>query len=347
MRNLGIIAFANQSGLGYQTKRLVELIKPERVIVIDSSPFSKNTKQNFHWYQNFNGYKIKGFPRDYEVDVFLKGLTHIFMCENPLNFRILSKSRELGIKSFVQVNFEFCDNYANPAFPEPDYFIMPSYWKIPEMKERYGEERVIYLPPPLSMQEFSSTRDVNLKRSGERKKFLHIVGTLAAYDRNGTIDLLKSLQHIDADFSLTIRSQQPLPDEYMTHDYRVAYKIGSDEEPDQIYKDYDALILPRRYAGLCLPVNEALASALPVVMPDISPNNQLLPDEWLVEGYKWERFMARVPIDAYKVNPEELALRIESFVEKDLTEDKLTALEIAHQQFSYNSLEGAYNKLWQ
>lgn len=37
------------------------------------------------------------------------------------------------------------------------------------------------------------------------------------------------------------------------------------------------MILPRKYAGLCLPMNEALMSGLPVIMTDIEPNNVILP----------------------------------------------------------------------
>jgi hypothetical protein len=39
------------------------------------------------------------------------------------------------------------------------------------------------------------------------------------------------------------------------------------------YKDGDVLVIPRKYGGLCLPMQEALAHGIPVIMPDIEPND--------------------------------------------------------------------------
>ena len=141
--------------------------------------------------------------------------------------------------------------------------------------------KVIYLPPPIDPNEFKEAREVNFKRKGT-KRFLHMVGTLASKDRNGTLDLLQSLKYTKADFELVIHSQQELPREYMVDDRRVKYSMRNVENTSDLYKDFDALILPRRYAGLCLPTNEALISGLPVIMTDTSPNNEWLPKEWLV-----------------------------------------------------------------
>lgn len=357
-RNLGIVAFCNDSGLGYQTRRLCELLKPERILVIDSSGFSRNKSQHWEWYDNFQGYRVKGFPTDKEVDTFLKGLTHVFMCENPLNFRLISQAREWGIKSFVQTNYEFCDNLANPSLPEPDYFIMPSYWKVDVMKQKYGDERVIYLPPPLNPNDFKDAREKNLQRKGERIKLLHTVGTLAAHDRNGTLDLLRSLRHAKSDFTLTIKSQHPLPDEYdISNDLRLIFKIGSEPDNQSLYRDFDALVLPRRYGGLCLVYNEALMSGLPLIASDISPQSELfskIPDGQyagrLVQGTLSHHFQARVPIQVFQVEPFYLAENIDMFVNmsgEELDEYKLTAFELASKEFSMDSLAEKYNKLWQ
>ena len=43
----------------------------------------------------------------------------------------------------------FCDYLIKPELPKPDLFIMPSYWKLDEMKQRFGDDKVIYLPPPI------------------------------------------------------------------------------------------------------------------------------------------------------------------------------------------------------
>ena len=51
MARLAIIARADATGLGNQTRRLVEMLNPERVLVIDSTPFNQN-QQDFTFPSN-------------------------------------------------------------------------------------------------------------------------------------------------------------------------------------------------------------------------------------------------------------------------------------------------------
>lgn len=341
---LGIVVFANDSGLGAQTRRLTQMLRPYRILAIDSSGFSKNASQHFNWYDGFSGYKVQGFPTNREVKTFLEGLTHVIVCENPLNFYLLTESKRRGIKVFIQSNYEFCD-HLNNELDLPEKFIMPSYWKIDEMRQRFGSQTVDYLPPPIDPQEFQEAREINLGRQEtcqDDKRYLHVVGTLAAHDRNGTLDLLAALPHCQSDFQLTIKSQHDLPPEYMTNDKRVRYQIGNEAENGRLYHNFDALILPRRYGGLSLTTCEALMSGLPVIMTNISPNNQLLPEVWLVDATKKGEFKTRTMIDIYQTDPQLLAAKIDSFTSKD---DKLMAFEIGYNEFSTTVLKPKYERL--
>lgn len=342
---LGIVCFANYSGLGNQTKRLAELLRPYKIMVINSQSFSKNREQHFEWYDNFSGYIVNGFPKNSEIKVFLRGLTDVIVCENPLNFSLFSQARAQGIRTYCQSNYEFCDNLNNPHLPLPDVFLMPSYWMLEEMQKRFNNE-VIHLPPPMDPSEFTSAREVNLNRRPERLRLLHVVGTLAANDRNGTLDLLKALEHTRGEFSLTIKSQHDLPDEYYVNDSRVIYSISNEQDPAKLYEDFDALILPRRYGGLTLTCNEALMSALPVIMPDISPNNRLLPKEWLCIAYLRERLQTRDLIDVYGTASIDLANKIDWLLKQDIQAMKAQALEIALENFSVSKLKPKYEALW-
>lgn len=340
MVKLGIIALCNDSGLGNQTRRLTYMLKPFRVMVIDSSNFSQNKKQHWDWYENFTGYMCKGFPNDHEVDVFLKGLTHVLVCENPLNLNLMDKCNKANIKLYIQSNYEFCD-HLNKDLTLPTQFLMPSYWKIAEMKERFGDDKVDYLPPPIDPNEFKEAREVNFERN-EDKRFLHIVGTLAANDRNGTLDLLEAIKLCKSDFKLIIRSQHELPNEYIVDDPRVEYSFENIVNPQDLYTDFDAMILPRRYGGLCLSCDEALMSGLPVIMPDISPNNELLPNEWLIPAMKDNEFFTRTIIDIYSSDIFKLAEKIDWLTEQD-DNIKLQALELGHSNFSQSVLKSKYN----
>lgn len=342
---LGIIVFANNSGLGNQTRRLTYMLKPDRILVIDSSKFSKNKVQNYSWYDNFTGYKVDGFPTTHEVKVFLNSLTHVLVAENPLNFSLLTLAKEAGIKTYIQSNYEFCDHLAHPELTLPTKFLMPSHWKVEEMKQKFGEAHVQYLPPPIDPAEFAKVREANLKYSGTPTRFLHVVGTLAQEDRNGTKDLLAAIKFIKEPCLITIKSQHDLPPEYIIHDSRVRYQIGNTENESDLYKDQDVLVLPRRYGGLCLVCNEALMAGLPVIMPNISPNNKLLPSGWLVSARRIKTLKTRTIIDVYGVNPGELAAKMDEFCRINLTNTKVDAFGIGYNNFSPTSLLSKYEEL--
>lgn len=127
-------------------------------------------------------------------------------------------------------------------------------------------------------------------------------------------------------------------------------RIDREEPADEreLYRWYDAMILPRRYAGACLPMNEALAAGLPVIMTDTDPNNKILPPYWLVPAEKKTEFMARTMIDVYSADHTALAGRIAQFA---VLGDELrigykdSARKIAKDQYSYEVIKHKWDLL--
>lgn len=343
VRKIGFIGFANYSGLGNQSKRLYELLFPYRTLIINSNGFSKNKGLDTSWCKDAFITK-DGFPMDEEIDSFLQGLTHVLYLENAYNHYLTYKARQLGIKTYCQVNYEFCENVGKRYLPEPDMFLMPSHWMASEMQEIFGRDRVIYLPPPLDREEFKAVREHNFMRLG-KKRFLHIIGTLAYKDRNGTLDLIEAVKKSQSDFELVIRTQHQITMDYYLDDPRVTYVNDSVSDVSEMYKDFDALILPRKYGGLSLTTNEALMSGLPVIMTDVSPNNKWLPKSWLVESNHNNRIMIKAPLDVYRVDSEALKNKIDEFCSMDLLEEKKKAIELAYNEFC--NLEDKYLSLFQ
>jgi glycosyltransferase involved in cell wall biosynthesis len=102
-------------------------------------------------------------------------------------------------------------------------------------------------------------------------------------------------------------------------------------------------VLPRRYAGLCLPMNEALMSALPVFMTDIAPNNYILPKEWLVESSLISLFRTKVRIELFEAKKEKLANQIDEYVNnKNKNDYKERAYQIGIDNFSPENLLDKY-----
>jgi hypothetical protein len=103
------------------------------------------------------------------------------------------------------------------------------------------------------------------------------------------------------------------------------------------------MVLPRRYAGLCLPMNEALLSGLPVFMTDISPNNITLPKEWLTVSEELGIMRLASPVIYYDVDARKLAEKIDAYVNlKDKSFEKQRAFNIGHKLFAPELLKSKY-----
>lgn len=348
VRKIGLIAFANDGGLGAQTRRLAKMLNPDIVMVIDAAGFSQNKQRHFEWYKDYKYFVVSGLPGNQPVKLFLQNLTHVFCVENPYNFGLVHWGQEQGTKIFVQSNYEFCDNVYQPWLPVPDKFLMPSYWMIDDMKERFGD-RVEYLPPPIDPREFDSPREVNFKRRG-KKRFLHIIGTAAAEDRNGTFDLIDALKLTTEDFEVVIRSQHPLSMDVYLDDPRVTYEVGGLAQNWELYQDFDALLLPRRWGGLCLPMNEALMAGLPVLMPNITPYREVLPKQWLAPASQRGTFKSKVgEIPLHSVNHGIYAELIEQFAkmsDEEMLQSKTIAFGIGVKNYSPEALMKRYLELF-
>ena len=142
-----------------------------------------------------------------------------------------------------------------------------------------------------------------------------------------------------------IRTQNPL--DYWTNDSRVTIDYQNYKNNEDLYKNFDALILPRRYGGLCLPMNEALMSGLPVIMTDISPNYDILPKKWLIPSTISDKLFTRMIINVYKADAKLLGQKIDEFVnmsDQELNMEKIEAFDLAMKHFDSDTLLPKYKE---
>lgn len=331
---LGIIARADATGLGVQSKNWVRLLKPQKVIVIDSTPFNKN-QQHFEWYHKMNAFLVNGFISPHEINSVLANIDVLLTFEIPYSYELVKVAKSRGIKVIIQNNWEFTDYLQNKNLPLPDLLVNHSYWHLDDQKARWPEITE-YCPTPVFLEEFDEITMQNFERKGKRR-FLHVAGRRTYEDRNGTEDLLAAVKLIpkDIDFELVIKTQTTDVSEY--DDPRITIDRNAPADEKELYRDFDAMIMPRRYGGACLPMNESLAAGLPVIMTDVDPNNKILPKEWLVEANKKSSFMARIEIDIYESNVQKLADKITEWATDNEGEDivrKIRARKIAEEEYS-------------
>jgi glycosyltransferase involved in cell wall biosynthesis len=336
---IGIIARSDNTGLGNQTKELVDMLNPSSILLIDSTPFNKN-KQHPEWYKDYNCIRSTGFPSLQQIKLFLNQVDVVVSCETFYDQNFVKYAQRRGVKTILQYNYELFGNLAAPNLPLPNILLSPSVWHIDHVNKLFGKQStVMHLPPPTNPSTFSGAKEINICK--DHNRILHIAGKKAAKDRNGTDTVLQMLKYSKADYELVIRSQSEI--ETDIKDSRLTIEIGNPDNREDMYSGFDAMVLPRRYAGLCLPMNEALMSALPVFMTDIPPNNYILPKEWLVESSLISLFRTKVRIELFEANKEKLANQIDEYVNnKNKNEYKEKAYQIGIDNFSPDNLLDKY-----
>ncbi len=307
---LGIIARSDNTGLGNQTRELVNMLNPDKILLIDSTPFNKN-KQHPEWYDQYSCIKTDGFPSLQQIKIFLNDVDVVLSCETFYDQNFIRFANKRGVKTILQYNYELFGHLTNPELPLPTVLLSPSLWQIETIQSMFGDRtKVIHLPPPTNPELFENVKNNNMSKSHNR--LLHVAGKKAAKDRNGTETVINMLKHSKADYELVIKSQS----EIVTNvtDSRLKIEIGNPENRESMYDGFDAMLLPRRYAGLCLPMNEALLSGLPVFMTNVSPNNQILPQDWLVESDSIGTIRTKVRINLFEANNVLLAQTIDKYM---------------------------------
>ena len=340
---LGIIARSDNTGLGNQTMELVKMLNPDKILLINSH-FFNNNEQHAWWYKEYNVLQTaKGMPHTREVLTFLDGLDVVISCETFYHLELVDLAKERGIKTILQYNYELFGHLAHPEWTLPDVLLAPSIWNLDIIMEQFGKKtKVMYLPPPTDHSLFSEAKEINLSK--DHKRILHIGGKKAAKDRNGTDSIFEMIKYSKEDYEIVIKSQTKF--DSICKDPRVKIEIANTDDRQDMYKGFDAMVLPRRYAGLCLPMNEALMSGIPVFMTNISPNNAILPSEWLAESTVIDRFRTKSLVDVYDVNPKKLAKIIDDYIkDSDKVKTKNHAYQIGLDNFSVESLKQKYINL--
>lgn len=348
MTRVGIIARADLTGLGVQSRNWVRLLNPDKLVVINSTIFNHN-EQHFEWYNGRGGYLIDGFIKPNEIHPILNDIDVLLTFEIPYSYALLTAARARGVKTIIQNNWEFTDYLRQPELPLPDLLVNHSYWHLEDQKVIWPQITE-YCATPVFIEDYDPIMLQNLDRDLKKRRFLHVAGRRTYEDRNGTQDLLAAMTLIPAeyDFELVIKAQSA--DIGETTDPRITIDRSVPVDEKELYRNFDVLIMPRRYGGACLPMNEALTSGMPVIMTDIDPNNKILPKDWLVPAKYAGNFMARTLIDLFSADHNALADKIIDFAttkDDNMISHKILAREIAVREYSSENIKEKWALLMQ
>lgn len=344
MKKIGLIAYSSDTGLGNQTLEFFNNIQTEKVLLVDLQRF--NNMATHH--SRYPGARIcNGIPQEADIDWLLDGIDVVFECETPLNYYLHTKAKELGVKVVQQYNYEFLDYFKKPHLNGPSVLAAPSIWNT-EIVEGLNKAPVKELPVPTNRSR------IPFREIKECKTLVHIIGRPAYEDRNGTLSFLEIVQRFGNRFRYVIYYQPPTdlraieyfrPVKEALNRIRrtIPLEIHSNvENYADLYARGDILILPRRYGGLCLPMQEALSAGMPVIMTDISPNYARLPKEWLVKADKIKDFEYHAKVDVYDANIPDLIRVIEQFTDPEFMQRANSDADSIAQAYSWEIQKNNY-----
>lgn len=332
---LGLIARADHRGLGRQTRAIFDQLHPNKTLVVNC-PSAHPLPLHLEYFPGAT--IVNRIPTDRDCRDFLRdGVDVVYSAETFYNPNLPDIAREFGVKTLLHINREFLD-----LRDRPDLWAAPSMWHFDEIPEPR-----MFLPVPIDLDAFPSRPP-----SSKATRFLHVIGRPAIHDRNGTADLLDSLDYVRSPITVTITCQDPhyvsglLASRRIPRHITVDVRTGDAKCFTDLYKDQDVLVLPRRFAGLCLPANEALGAGMPVIMPDISPNNTWLPADWLTPADRRGEFRAKTWVDIYSADHRALAAKIDQFAEDAafFAASQDTARRMA-KELSWDEQRPVYRKL--
>lgn len=309
---IGLIAFSTDTGLGHQTYAFYKAIKPHKTLVVDLQKLNSMPTHHERFTDEPSGdvHVVSGIPDCDTMDWLSDDVDVIFVCETPLNYCLFEKAKEKDIPVILQYNYEFLDYFNQPQLVAPTVLAAPSIWNKKQV-ESLSIAPVIDLPVPVD------TSIIKSREIAECRTIFHIAGKQAIHDRNGTMEFVQAALKCGRKFNFKIYAQEL---DGTTKEFIQKAQQQIDLElvmntPNylEMYASGDVLVLPRKYGGLCLPMQEALAHGVPVIMSDVEPNNHVLPKQWLVKADKTSSFMTRTEIDIYETDIDHLAFKMCQF----------------------------------
>jgi glycosyltransferase involved in cell wall biosynthesis len=266
---IGLVARAEDRGLGIQSWEFARAMQPERVLLVDMGELARGFPSHHDRYPGSTvvHYHAGQLPEG-QVREWLEGLDVVFSAETFYDWRLCRWADEAGVATVCQLNPEFLRPVAElPS--RPTRWWAPTSWRLDALP---GGTEVI--PVPVADDRFS----FRVPERAGNLRVIHVVGHRAAADRNGTAIVLQAVNRVRGPLELVLSTQDArIPQGRNHRGVTITSRVGGLRDYWRLYEGFDVLVLPRRYGGLCLPVQEAMASGLAVVMSDTEPQRSTWP----------------------------------------------------------------------
>lgn len=266
MKRLGLLARADQGGIAAQCWQFANRMKPDKILVCHTDHKTRGLADpSIYDKLSSNIRTCRAAPRPRDAEWFTDGVDTVFTVECWYGQEIPLRAQHKGVKTVVQGNPEMTG-----GGEMTDVMLAPTTWRLDALP---GQPIVLPFPTDLEL--------LPRRVLPERIQTLYHVHSSAMCDRNGTELLLEACGRLPHELNLLIRGGDP----HIEHRGLVTvHWLG---HFDGMFYDHwpqgiDAMVLPRRFGGLCLPIQEAASLGLPIITLDVEPQRRWLPLQSLV-----------------------------------------------------------------
>lgn len=310
----GVVSYATESGLGIQARMFVQHDVAQHILI---APHARYDDKSSEWYAS--GQVCRTYDellRQCQRVIFMEGT---FGLERPF-----SRARERGVRTVLITHYEFTP----PMQEHPDVLVAPSY----DDQQHFPDAVRLNIPVP-AMQ---------FRERSRAKVFVHNAGHGGVIGRNGTLLLLEAMRYVRTALRLIVRLQPKAHFDIDSVPANVDLRKGTCPW-DELYTEGDVFVLPDRFGGSFLPMQEAFASGMPVMASD-RENNRWLPQRYLLPTCGTERMHIRRWITAYNHDPSQVAQALDDVYDSDISEASSTGRAWGMAN-GWGALRGAYAAL--
>lgn len=292
---LGVIARADDGGLGQQTREVVTRLNADVALVVMLGEAARGVEN----LARFNGRAkhVNRGPRlePQVIDAVLDACDVLYTIEGPYAPDLFERCCAAGVELVIHANPELWRGW------DCHRVYVPTDW-------RYVQDSQL-LPFPVDTEVLKPSPRL------ERPTFVHITGP-AMLDRQGTQLVEHALRYVQHECDVIFRCDSG-PDVFGVGNVMVHNKPRTRHYWQVIPDGCWALLQPRRYGGLSLPVQEAAARGLPTICLDREPESTFYGAVTVrcpvLETQPYP--MAGGQIDVAECDPHVLASTIDAFIE--------------------------------
>jgi hypothetical protein len=265
---VGIIIRSTHRGLATQTQEAWRGYPFDAALhIVDGDPkwpedqWEPHRPDDIHRAQLVDG----DIQRDDLYD-FLTAVDLVFSVETLYSPTLVKLLEYRSMRSVVQGNCELWGPFQQQT--RATKWVWPTPWRLPDVPE--GPT----LPVPVANECNATAGGID-----DRLVVVHPAGHRAVGDRNGTELVMGALSLIKVPVTIRLYCQdgegamRPPRRAQLPPNVEIEVHPASVDDRWSMYDGAHAVLLPRRYGGLCLPAQEALQAGVIPLMTNCEPNN--------------------------------------------------------------------------